>query len=236
MKTTNLSTLKREKETIENFGYLSDCWIGKYTPRGSDKIYYQLRTRKSFSDGTKTKHIRKAELTEYQTLVENGRRLKKLEREITKLEKKKLSSREVLNSSASDEHYTPTGYVELARSVMGSIDLDPASNATAQQWIKADNYFTQAVNGLEQPWRGRLWLNPPYGKYVTLWTDKAHISYTNGDISEAILLVRPAPASAWFMQLTAHYPKCETFRRIRFIDKDGNEGKVVHRTGMSFSI
>jgi uncharacterized membrane-anchored protein len=62
------------------------------------------------------------------------------------------------------EWYTPARYIELARGVMGGIDLDPASNAIAQQWIQADQYFTPTQNGLAQEWHGRVWLNPPYSQ------------------------------------------------------------------------
>ncbi len=47
-----------------------------------------------------------------------------------------------LTSKETVEWYTPGRYVELARQVMGSIDLDPASNELAQTWIKAKTFYS----------------------------------------------------------------------------------------------
>ena len=69
------------------------------------------------------------------------------------------------HSSASVEHYTPAGIVDLARSLMGGIDLDPASCAKANEIIKAARYFTEEMDGLAQDWRGSIWLNPPGGRH-----------------------------------------------------------------------
>lgn len=225
MKLQNLSALKREKERIENEGYLSDCWIAKYSPANSDKIYHQIRSRKAIFNGKKTKHIPNSELAYFQNLVQNGQLLQKIEKAIQKLKAKKLSSREVLASSASDEHYTPSGYIELARSVMGSIDIDPASSEIAQRWVKAEIFYTIKDNGLDKTWNGNLWLNPPYGKHISLWTEKAVSEFDQGNIQQAVLLVRPAPASSWYMDLSKRFAKCETYRRICFINANGEAQK-----------
>ncbi len=66
------------------------------------------------------------------------------------------------HSHDGDEWSTPPEVIESARQVLGTIDLDPATNPTAQGWIRATRIFTKTENGLLHPWRGRVWLNPPY--------------------------------------------------------------------------
>lgn len=226
MNTKSLSSLKREKWRIEQEGYLPDCWIGSYRPGGSakgSKIYWQLRSRLPLDNGKHTRHLKPDEIDHYQRLVENGRRLKKITKLIARFEKKGLSSRAVLTSSASDEWYTPPGYIELVRSLMGGIDLDPASNRKAQEWIQAAKFYTAQENGLQQDWKGRLWLNPPYGNQTYLWTENAIRTYQNGHVEQAVLLVRPAPGSFWFQELSGLFPCCIPHKRIRFIDQSGRQ-------------
>lgn len=68
----------------------------------------------------------------------------------------------VAHNSGNNEWYTPLPYVEAARAVMGTIDIDPASSDKANETVQAEHYYTIADNGLVRPWYGRVWLNPPY--------------------------------------------------------------------------
>ncbi|XGV94268.1 MAG: DNA N-6-adenine-methyltransferase (plasmid) [Leptolyngbya sp. BL-A-14] len=114
------------------------------------------------------------------------------------LPKQKSHDCAVQHSSESNEWYTPAYWVEQARTLMGAIDLDPATSVEAQSWIRAHTYYTKADNGLRLPWFGRLWLNPPYGKrnYVqgiygaTAWVERAIHEYQAGQVTEAVLWLR----------------------------------------------
>lgn len=68
----------------------------------------------------------------------------------------------VTNNSNDDEWYTPAQYIEAARKVLGTIDLDPASNDFANETVKATTYYTEETDGLAQEWYGNIWMNPPY--------------------------------------------------------------------------
>jgi len=192
MKPKNLSALKREKERIEKEGFLLGCRIVPYRPGGTaggKNVYYQLRSAEPLDNGRCTRHLKTEEIGRYRQLIANGKKLRELKRHIAYLESGKQCARTVITSSASDEWYTPPNYIELARQVLGWIDLDPASSAVAQQWIQATTYYTLRDNGLEQPWEGRMWLNPPYGSQVHQWTGKAVQAYRYGPVCAAMLLV-----------------------------------------------
>lgn len=60
------------------------------------------------------------------------------------------------------EWYTRPEIIDLDREVLGQIDVDPASNEIAQEWIKADTFFTEDTNGLDKHWKGKVWVNQPY--------------------------------------------------------------------------
>ncbi len=135
----------------------------------------------------------------------------------------------VLLSHETAEWYTPPVYVEAARRVMGVIDLDPASNRLPQSWIKAERYYTTEDDGLCRQWRGRVWLNPPYGKTggqsnQDIWSQKLIGEYHAGRVSEAILLVKAALGYGWFDRLFERYPVCLMRGLIRFIKHDGSQG------------
>lgn len=67
------------------------------------------------------------------------------------------------HSSEHNDHYTPYDIVEASRSVLGHIDLDPASCELANKIVRADFILTAEDNGFVQDWAGNVFLNPPGG-------------------------------------------------------------------------
>jgi len=120
----------------------------------------------------------------------------------------------------SDQWYTPARYLALARSVLGSIDLDPASSHTAQRTVQAARYFTRADDGLAQRWQARtVWLNPPYSKPGP-WVHKLISEHQAGHVTAAILLIYTATDTAWFQPLW-QYSVCFMRGRIHFDNRPG---------------
>lgn len=140
----------------------------------------------------------------------------------------------------SNEWYTPSKYIEAARQVMGSIDLDPASCELANQTVKATRYYTQEENGLSKPWYGNVWLNPPYGRNTTvngvwkgggkslvaLWIDRLIEVYQSDWIDQAIMLVQADTDAAWFQPLW-EYIICFPHKQIYFHVPRGENNKQI---------
>ena len=102
-------------------------------------------------------------------------------------------------NSGNNEWYTPAKYVELARKVLGVIDVDPASCDYANKTIKAKTYYTIDNNGLDKQWNGKVWMNPPYAAdLVQKFTDKMVSEFESGNTNEAIVLVNNATETQWF--------------------------------------
>ena len=115
-----------------------------------------------------------------------------------------VSRPHVFNNSGDNEWYTPKPYIEAARSVMGKIDLDPASTPEANKVVKSERLYTQNDDGLKQEWTGKIWLNPPYasdliGKFI----EKLASSIESKQVTEALVLVNNATETKWFARLAS---------------------------------
>lgn len=72
-----------------------------------------------------------------------------------------------LNTDNKDEWLTPPYIIKA----LGEFDLDPCA-PIVRPWDTATHHFNIEDNGLAQPWHGRVWLNPPYGKETFKWLDR----------------------------------------------------------------
>ena len=62
---------------------------------------------------------------------------------------------------------------------------------------KCSRFFTEESNGLAQDWDGICWMNPPYGKYIPAWVEKAHRSSMNGATVVCLVPSRTDPIWWW---------------------------------------
>jgi phage N-6-adenine-methyltransferase len=121
-----------------------------------------------------------------------------------------------------NEWYTPAEYAEMARAVMGSIDLDPASCDEANEVIKADAYYTKDDDGLSKDWHGNVWCNPPYSRdLMPAFVEKLKNSFASGQVRQAILVSHNNTDTAWFHSLASVASAiCFPKKRIRFYRGD----------------
>ena len=115
--------------------------------------------------------------------------------------------------AASVEWYTPP---EIFQALQISFDLDPAAPVGGVPWVPAKRSFSQSDNGLEQPWSGRVWLNPPYGPGVGRWLDRLA---AHGD---GLALVFARSDTRWYQDVLRRATAvCFIAGRLAFVRPDG---------------
>jgi ParB family chromosome partitioning protein len=132
-----------------------------------------------------------------------------------------------LRTSASHEWHTPAEIVDLARHVLGGIELDPASCEAANRVVRADHYYDEHMDGLTRPWSGRVFLNPPYGRLAPSFARKFAGHYPH-DVPRAILvLANHHLSTAWFSTSLAvlEPATCIMNYRLRF---SGSASQPTH--------
>lgn len=99
------------------------------------------------------------------------------------------------------EWYTPAHIIEAARACMGGIDLDPASCVEANRIVRATQFYTREQDGLSREWKGRVWLNPPYGRgVVEAFAEKLLLSLRSASVEAAILLTNNCSDTEWWQR------------------------------------
>ena len=118
--------------------------------------------------------------------------------------------------SVTVEWYTPPWIFER---IGITFDLDPCHPKTIIPWVPAKKTFNIHDDGLSCKWTGKVWLNPPYGKFTKLWLAKMH-AHRNG-----IALVFSRTDCQWFHDYIVKADAVLFLRkRIKFVDGTGATG------------
>jgi phage N-6-adenine-methyltransferase len=138
-----------------------------------------------------------------------------------------MNGGENVRGRGDNEWHTPPEILNLVRAVLGGgIDLDPASNADAQKVVRAKRFFAKADSGLDHPWAGRVFLNPPYSvPLIAQFVAKLVHEHRAGRVSAAILLTNNSTDAKWFHEaMAAAEAVCFTLGRIEFRKWTGEVG------------
>lgn len=117
-------------------------------------------------------------------------------------------NKELMFSSVTDLWETPQQFFD---------DLDNLFHFTLDacalpENAKCGNYYTPEQDGLLQPWAGTVWCNPPYGRQIGKWVEKAYNSVASGDATVVMLL--PARTDTkWFHD----YCYINRYATVRFV-------------------
>ncbi len=73
------------------------------------------------------------------------------------------------NTENKEEWLTPPELI----AALGEFDLDPcAPLPNRRPWPMAKQHYDKTMDGLSQPWFGRVWCNPPYGRTTFVWLNR----------------------------------------------------------------
>ena len=96
-------------------------------------------------------------------------------------------------SSKTDEWETPQNFFNDLNNEFG-FQLDVCA---LPENAKCERFFTPENDGLSQEWSGVCWMNPPYGRQIGKWVEKAYKTATEKGITVVCLL--PARTDTrWF--------------------------------------
>lgn len=80
---------------------------------------------------------------------------------------------------------------------------------------KCARFFSPAADGLKQDWRGRVWMNPPYGRQIGKWVEKAHASAQAG--ATVVCLLPARTDTKWWHDFVMPAAEIRFLRgRVRF--------------------
>ena len=130
-----------------------------------------------------------------------------------------------------DDFYTNPIVIDAAWELMGGIDLDPASHPIANKTVRATRFFQRIDNGLQYPWSGRVWLNPPFSEW-SQWVGKTLNEWASGRITEMCVLAAMRTLSAQYFAplLEGCDAMCIIRGRLKFGGKAGDSPDDGHAT------
>ncbi|MEY9221618.1 DNA N-6-adenine-methyltransferase [Bradyrhizobium ottawaense] len=131
-------------------------------------------------------------------------------------EKRKFSVNQG-NSTGNDLWETPAELGKQLSAAVGGFDLDPCAATTDRRKarVKAKVLLTAEDDGLAVPWRGRVFVNPPYSRGIANWVEKCWRESQRGCV--VIGLVPARPDTGWWHDYIAN--KADVFMlkgRLKF--------------------
>lgn len=137
----------------------------------------------------------------------------------------KGNDKKALFTSNKEEWWSPSKVMSLVYRFFGheGIDIDPCSNSSdpSEANISARTHFSKADDGLSLEWNGTVYMNPPYGREVSKWVNKA-ISEFDKYGKDIVMLLPNRSETKWFKPLKRHM-QCLIDGRLTFIDGETNE-------------
>lgn len=113
-------------------------------------------------------------------------------------------------SSASETWGTPRDLFDELNAIF-HFDLDACASASN---AKCANYFSKEQDALAQPWKGNVWLNPPYGRKIGAFMRKAYEESRRG--ATVVCLVPSRTDTQWWHRFVKQGQVISLRGRLRF--------------------
>lgn len=121
-----------------------------------------------------------------------------------------------LMSSKSSDWCTPKDFFTMIDDVY-KFDLDPCAT---KENAMCPAYFTKEDDGLTRDWFGAVYMNPPYGREIGKWIQKAYEEVQKGNARFVVCLLPARTDTKWFHDYCVkgeiHFIK----GRLKFSNKD----------------
>lgn len=120
---------------------------------------------------------------------------------------------DLMFSSETDEWATPQDFFDKLDEVF-NFDLDVCCLPSS---AKCEKYYTPETDGLSQDWHkeGRnVWMNPPYGREIGLWMEKA---FHEGEMGATVVCLVPTRTDTkWWHSYAIHGEISYVKGRLKF--------------------
>lgn len=138
----------------------------------------------------------------------------------------KIKFPHVSQNTGQSEWFTPSEYIEKARKIMGSIDIDPATTEKANKKIKASIIYTKEKSGIDKVWKGNVWMNPPYSQpLISEFCGTFLHNWIDDNIKQGMILINNATETEFAQSLLKHCSVvCFPKGRVRFLDENEKPG------------
>jgi phage N-6-adenine-methyltransferase len=103
-----------------------------------------------------------------------------------------MMNTDVMFSSKTDDWETPQDlFDKLDQEFEFNLDV-----CATQDNRKCRNFYTKELDGLKQDWHGVCWMNPPYGREIGKWVQKAYEESLKG--STVVCLLPSRTDTRWW--------------------------------------
>jgi len=123
---------------------------------------------------------------------------------------------------SSERHDWATPWDIVQAQVDYPFDLDVCA---LENNAKAEKFYTPEMNGLTQPWVGKCFLNPPFGREIPKWIERAYIESQKEYCYSVTALLPARVDTSWFHEWIWNCSWSQTIflrGRIKFVGADNS--------------